>query len=197
MNKNEITIVICCAGMGTRLGIGSTKALLNIAGKSLIIRILDLLWNYDDIRIVVGYQAEKIIQEVTNYRKDIMFVFNRDFATTGVAASLKKALPCSRKYVVEIDGDLLVNSEDFNAFMECPQECLGINTIRSDNPVLVNTEGDAVVNFSLEDGNYEWTGLAKIESKKLEKDASYIYQMLQPLIPLPYVKVRARDIDTA
>ena len=31
------TIVISCAGMGTRLGIGSTKALIDIDGKPLII----------------------------------------------------------------------------------------------------------------------------------------------------------------
>lgn len=30
MNASEITIIISCAGMGTRLGIGSTKALVNI-----------------------------------------------------------------------------------------------------------------------------------------------------------------------
>ena len=31
------TLVISCAGMGTRLGIGSTKALIDIDGKPLII----------------------------------------------------------------------------------------------------------------------------------------------------------------
>jgi len=37
------TIVISCAGMGTRLGIGSTKALIDIDGKPLIISKLELL----------------------------------------------------------------------------------------------------------------------------------------------------------
>ena len=54
MNPQDISIIICCAGMGTRLGIGSTKALLEISGKSVITRQLELLKDYDDIRIVVG-----------------------------------------------------------------------------------------------------------------------------------------------
>lgn len=51
MNASEITIIISCAGMGTRLGIGSTKALVNINGKPLIIHQLEQLKEYDDIRI--------------------------------------------------------------------------------------------------------------------------------------------------
>ena len=52
------TIVISCAGMGTRLGIGTTKALIDIEGKPLILRQLEILKDFDDIRIVVGYQME-------------------------------------------------------------------------------------------------------------------------------------------
>ena len=62
--------------MGTRLGIGTTKALIDIEGKPLILRQLELLKDFDDIRIVVGYQMEKVIEVVNNYRKDILFVFN-------------------------------------------------------------------------------------------------------------------------
>ena len=63
------TIVISCAGMGTRLGIGTTKALIDIEGKPLILRQLELLKDFDDIRIVVGYQMEKVI-EVKNLTKE-------------------------------------------------------------------------------------------------------------------------------
>lgn len=39
----KTTVIICCAGMGTRLGIGTTKALIDISGVPLIIRQLELL----------------------------------------------------------------------------------------------------------------------------------------------------------
>ena len=64
MGHDDISVVICCAGMGTRLGIGTTKALVKIAGKSIIQRQLEMLDEYDDIRVAVGYQAEKVIKEV-------------------------------------------------------------------------------------------------------------------------------------
>ena len=54
MDTNDVSVVICCAGMGTRLGIGTTKALVNVCGIPLIVRQLELLKDYSDIRIVVG-----------------------------------------------------------------------------------------------------------------------------------------------
>jgi choline kinase len=76
MNNNDTSIIICCAGMGTRLGIGTTKALVNVLGTPVIIRLLHELSEYDDIRIIVGYQAESVIERVNKVRKDVMFAFN-------------------------------------------------------------------------------------------------------------------------
>lgn len=74
----ELTVIICCAGMGTRLGIGTTKALVKVNGKSIIGNLLQKLTDVKDVRVVVGYQAEKVIQEVLKHRKDVMFAFNND-----------------------------------------------------------------------------------------------------------------------
>lgn len=197
MDKEKITVVICCAGMGTRLGIGSTKALINIEGKPLIIRILDLLKDYSDIRIVVGYQAEKVIDIVTQYRKDIMFVFNYDFATSGIVQSFKKAIPYAREYIVEIDGDLLINAEDFQEFMDYPDECLGINLINSNNPIIADINNGEVTDFLPKAGDYEWTGLLKVKKRHLFQQGEYLYEVIKPILPMKSLIVRARDIDTA
>ena len=111
MNKN-VTIVISCAGMGTRLGLGCTKALVEIEGKTLIERQLEILKEYDDIRIVVGYQAEKVIELVNSVRKDILFVFNHEYRSTGTGASFSLGAEHGREYVVALDGDLIVGSFD-------------------------------------------------------------------------------------
>ena len=95
--KSNMTIIISCAGMGTRLGIGTTKALVDVAGKPLIIHQLEQLKDYDDIRVVVGYQAEKVIDVVKNYRDDISFAFNYDYKTTGTAASFSKGMVGARE----------------------------------------------------------------------------------------------------
>ena len=78
------TVIISCAGMGNRLGLGTTKALLEIDGKPLIIRHLEMLEHERDIRVVVGYQAEAVIETVRKYRDDILFVFNHQYTTLQV-----------------------------------------------------------------------------------------------------------------
>ena len=116
------TIVISCAGMGTRLGIGSTKALIDIDGKPLIIRQLELLKDFDDIRIVVGYQMEKVIEVVNSYRKDILFVFNHDYRNTGTGGSFSRAIKHAAELVVSLDGDLLVHPDDLMRVLHSDKE---------------------------------------------------------------------------
>lgn len=195
MNKEDITIIICCAGMGTRLGIGSTKALVNIKEKPLIIHQLELLDQFDDIRIVVGYQAEKVIETVLDYRKDIMIVFNYDYKTTGVAASLSKGLIRCRKYIICMDGDLLLNSNDFSEFIKCDKECIAVSEINSDEPVLIEVKNGNAVAFN-DKGNYCWSGLAKVESAKLKPMNTHVFEMIAPLFPLEAFVIRSREIDT-
>ena len=58
------TVIISCAGMGKRLGLGIVKCLVDVDGKPLIIRNLELLDDCDDVRVVVGDQAERVIEVV-------------------------------------------------------------------------------------------------------------------------------------
>lgn len=196
MKTCDVTIVICCAGMGTRLGIGTTKALLKIDGESIIIKLLKLLDDYDDVRVVVGYQAQQVIDEIISYRKDIMFVFNHEYNSTGIGYSFFKAASWAREYIVEIDGDLLIEPTAFREFMKFDGECLAINKINSAIPIYVNIEEDKVTSFSREVGDYEWTGLFKIKANKVKKEREFIFEMIKPSLPIPYMFVESRDIDT-
>lgn len=191
------TIIISCAGMGTRLGIGTTKALIDVAGKPLIIRQLELLKNYDDIRIVVGFQAEKIIEVVKAYRPDVMFAFNYDYKTTGTAASFCKGLEGAKEYAVALDGDLLVHPEDLEAFLQLDEECVGGSTPGTDNPVLMTlNENGEVIEFSRERGDLEWTGLAQIKTSRGLSGEGHVYQMLEPFMPIKVMKIRTKEVDT-
>lgn len=197
MDKKDITIVISCAGMGTRLGIGAPKALVDVNGKPLIIYQLEALKEYDDIRIVVGYQAEKVISVVKEYRDDITFVFNYDYETTGTAASFSKGIVGARKYSVALDGDLIVNPDDLEMFLKYDGDCIGGCTPTTDNPVLMTLNNShQVVEFSREYGQLEWTGLAKIETKKLVPGTKHVYMLLEPLMPVDVLKISTKEIDT-
>lgn len=194
--KDNMTIIISCAGMGTRLGIGATKALVDVGGKPLIIHQLEQLKDYDDIRVVVGYQAEKVIEVVKNYRDDISFAFNYDYKTTGTAASFSKGMVGAREYVVAFDGDLLVNPDDLNAFLSQEEECIGGCEPTTDNPVLMTIEDGKVVEFSREHGQLEWTGLAKMKTERLTPGDKHVYMMFEPLMPIKVMKIRTKEIDT-
>ena len=191
------TIVISCAGMGTRLGIGSTKALVDICGKPMIIRQLEMLDEVEDVRIVVGYQAQKVIDVAKEYRKDITFCFNYNYKTTGTAASFSKALLCAKDLVVSLDGDLLVNPEDMKAFIGDDEEKIGGCTPGTDDPVLMElNENNEVIGFSREKGKLEWTGLSQVRTDRLVKGDKHLYFMLEPLLPLKAQKIRTKEIDT-
>lgn len=195
-SPDETTVVICCAGMGTRLGIGTTKALLDINGTPLIIRQLEQLKEFDDIRIVVGFQAERLIQVVKEYRRDIVFAFNYDYESTGVVDSLQKGLLASRKYVISMDGDVLTNPDDFKAFTQFRGECLAVSKITSDEPVKVHIKEGYVTLLSKDSGNMQWPGIVKIQLEKLWNDSSHVYELLNKQLPLKAFNIRSRTIDT-
>ncbi len=194
--NNDVSIVICCAGMGTRLGISTPKALVSIDGKPLIVKLLDCLKEYDDIRVVVGYESETIMKVINESRKDIMYVINREYQTTGPADSLSKALLGARKYVVVLDGDTLIKEEDLHQLINYDGMCMTHSEINSDEATYVHVIQNNVVSFN--DGNkeFEWLGAAKLETEKLIKRRDYVYEMIKPLLPLTSIKIEGRGIDT-
>ena len=110
--QTALSVVISCAGIGSRLGLNSTKALINIDGKSLIAWQLELFKDVEDVRIVVGFQASLVIEEVLKYRKDAIFVYNHNYFDTKTGASFYLGARDANTYVMEYDGDLLVNPQD-------------------------------------------------------------------------------------
>ena len=196
IRPHNTTVIICAAGMGTRLGIGTTKALVDIDGIPLILRQLELLKDYDDIRIVVGFQAERIINVVKDYRKDIMFVFNYEYETTGVANSLRRGLLGAREYILSIEGDILINPDDFSALAEYDGECLAVTSITSAEPIKASVDTNVVRRLDRSNGNMQWPGIVKIGIEKLKGNSSHVYDVLNECLPLPVIRIRAREIDT-
>ena len=190
------SVVICCAGMGTRLGIRTTKALVDICGAPLIIRQLQLLKEYDDIRIVVGYQAEQLIEVVNAYRKDVIYAFNYQYETTGVADSMRKGLLGARDYAIVLDGDTLENPEDFQSFLDCEKECVVLSDITSAEPIKAIVDNGKVLQLSKNVGTLQWPGMVKINRKKLESPSLHVYHVLNDVMPLDYMLLRTREIDT-
>ena len=194
------TIIISCAGMGNRLGLGTTKALVEVDGKPLIIRHLEYLKEESDIRVVVGYQAQKVIETVTAYRKDVLFVFNHDFRNTGTGSSVVLASKYANEYILSLDVDMLIHPEDMEKILSCNHEFVGGNPIESDDPWMLQTfeqDGKEMVSaFSRCMGNYEWNGITQMLSAKMLKGNGHVFHLIEPYLPVEFMELRTREIDT-
>ena len=196
MNTNNTTIIICCAGMGTRLGIGNTKALVDICGKPLIIRLLEYLDEYDDVRIVVGYHAKKVIDVVNSYRKNITFCFNNNYQNNGPAASMWKALLNAKENVLVLDGDLVFEPESFRRLLNYEKECIAYTKIKSDEPTFVNINDNYVLHFSTQPTRYIWPGIVKINVAKIAKGSNYVFETIENSLPIEALEINVMEIDT-
>ena len=191
------SIVISCAGIGSRLGLGLTKALLQINGRSLISWQLELLKDVEDIRIVVGFQAKDVIEEVLRYRKDAVFIFNHLYFETKTGASFYLGAKDAGEEIISWDGDLLVHPDDVKTILQTDGEFICYSDITSDGAVFCKTDENGIVlSFSRENGDYEWTGPACIKKEHLTYSSNNVYNIFERTLPLKGLKIRAYDIDT-
>lgn len=191
------SVVISSAGIGSRLGLGLTKALLQINGRSLISWQLELFKDVKDLRIVVGFQANDIIEEVLKYRSDAIFVFNHLYFETKTGASFYLGAKDAGEEIIEWDGDLLVHPDDVKTILNTPGEFICYSDITSEDAVYCKTDEEGnVLAFSRENGDYEWTGPACIKKEHLTYSSNNVFNIFERVLPMKGIKVRAYDIDT-
>lgn len=191
------SVVISCAGIGSRLGLGLTKALVEINGKSLISWQLQLFRDIEDLRIVIGFQGGEIINEVLKYRNDIIFCYNHRYFETKTGTSYYLGARHANLETIEWDGDLLVHPDDVKMLLNIKGEYICYSDKTSEDAVFVHiNEKGEVFSFSREGGDYEWTGPACMHKKNLIYSSQNVFNMFEPLCPMRGIKVRAYDIDT-
>lgn len=194
---DEKSVVISCAGIGSRLGLGLTKALVEINGQPLISWQLKLFKNVKDVRIVIGFQGGEIIQEVRKHRNDVIFCYNHRYFETKTGASYYLGARHANHFTLEWDGDLLVHPDDVEKLLSTPGEYICYADKTSDDAVFVQTnEHGEVLCFSREHGDYEWTGPACMSKQHLMYSTQNVFNMFEPFCPMRGIKVRAYDIDT-
>jgi choline kinase len=193
------SVIISCAGVGSRLGLAKTKALITIEGKSMIAWQLELLKEIEDVRIVVGFQANDVVKEVLRYRNDAIFIYNHRYFETKTGSSFYLGAQHANEYVIEWDGDLLVHPDDVKKILKEEGEFICYADKSSDEAVFVKVdEKGQVLSFSREQGDFEWTGPACIKRERLKEEQSHnhVFNQLEPYLPMRGIKIRAYDIDT-
>ncbi|MBP3500358.1 MAG: NTP transferase domain-containing protein [Akkermansia sp.] len=195
--SNTKSIILSCAGIGSRLGLGKTKALMDICGRSLISWQLEFFKDVEDLRIVVGYQASDVIEEVRKYRSDAIFVYNRDYFHTKTGYSYYLGAKDANQLCIEWDGDLLVHPDDVKKLLSEPSEFIAYSDKTSDDAVMLSTNNKGeVVGFSRSSGDWEWTGPCCLKKNKILKTDGHVYNILEQHLPIKGIHIRAQDIDT-
>lgn len=192
------TVIISCAGQGTRLGKGIPKCLVEIEGKSLIEIQLEELKNVSDIRVVVGFKKEMVIDKLKKLNFQGKIIENENYLNTGTAGSFCCAIDDTvEDYVIALDGDLIVSPEDMQNILETDEEIICGEKVNTEGPVLVTiNENNEVIKFSREEGQYEWAGLAQIRKENINYGDKHVYQLLESNLPIKFQLIRAKEIDT-
>lgn len=125
---------------------------------------------------------------------------NRRYRETGTGASVALAARYANQYVLSLDGDLLVHPEDMEKILACDHEFISGGVPGTDDPWMLQTYEENgreyVSSFSKNIGTYEWNGVTQMKSQKMQNGTGHVFQMLEPYLPVPFLELRTREIDT-
>jgi len=194
--------VISAAGIGSRLGMNRPKCLVEVGSRTLLAHQLSLLDDFAEVRVVVGFREELVIEEALQCRRDLVFVRNVDYRASSNVDSLRLATSDLKEGFLSVDGDLWIEPESFARFvMDCSDggSRVGITKAKSDEAIFVEVDSrhevtEFVVNKRL---SYEWSGVAFLRNVDLSAGrAGYLYRRIEPLLPLPASMLDSWEVDT-
>ena len=136
-----IRVVILAAGVGSRLGHGIPKALVELAnGKTIIdqqIENITKITELENIRVVLGYKGHLLEEQYP----DLEFIYNHRYAETNTSKSLLIGLNGIDDDVIWMNGDVVFDPQILEMIMETPYK----NLICVDNKKV----GEEEVKYSL------------------------------------------------
>lgn len=193
--------VISCAGTGSRLGRGMPKCMIELGGRPLLHYQLELLKDVEDVRIVVGFRKDLVMDFASRARPGISFVHNDDYRTTTNAYSLHLATRDIAGPFLIMDGDTVTGRKCFRDFMDAAapgRNLLGVTPVKTECAIYAHlNEKDEVIGFSQENkAAYEWTGIACLKDIAIDPAGKYVFQEFLPRLPLPAFMLDTCEIDT-
>lgn len=194
--------IIAAAGVGSRLGLGRTKCLLEINHQPLIAYLLKLLEDVEDVRIVVGFQEQEVIDTVLRYRRNVTFVRNPDYLSTSTLTSYWLGGQGIDENCLFMDADIIFEPDSFIGFKNfCVgnrlDNIIGITPTKTHDAVFVSLADSTVVGFSREHKtDYEWANLCFIHPQLLTSAGESVFQQLTQHLPLTAYKIESFEIDT-
>lgn len=196
--------IIAAAGRGTRLGLGMPKCLVPVAGRPIIDYLLRAVAHIPDVRLVIGYREELVLEYVKARRPDVIFVRNAGFYHTSTLQSLFLGARGIIGNCLCMDGDIIVSQQDLRAFTAACGDGnprIGIACEITKDPVYAHVvESGGVYSlraFSREKASeYEWANIAYIPASWLSNENVYVYERLSAFLPCDARCIRRIEVDT-
>lgn len=193
-------IVIAAAGKGKRLGADCPKCLVEVNGHAIFEYLLKAFEWADEIRMVVGYKAEEVMERVSAVNDKVIFVVNRDFENTTTLQSNYLGTENINEKVLFIDGDMIISKDTTDILLreyENGAEFVGVATDISEEPVYAQVDGDNVKWFDYrKTTKHEWANVALLQTNKLEYLPTHFFVQIKKYLPLKSVEIERLEIDT-
>ena len=194
-------VVIAAAGLGSRLGLGKPKCLVEIDGYPIIAYQLELLKDIPNIRVVVGFEELDVMRVVRELRPDAVFVRNPSFRSTTTLASYAMGAEYVDKSCLFIDGDIIFQPDSFRSFVKsCSKKnpLVGVTEAKTEDAVYAHIENNSVIRFSRsENSKFEWANIVWVPPKYFSQEDRAVFERLEDDLPLPVCEVKSYEIDTA
>ncbi len=193
--------VIAAAGLGSRLGMGKPKCLIEFDGISILQHQLDLLRDVKDVRVVVGFEEQQVIDLVRHCRPDAIIVRNAAFRSTTTLHSYLMGAQGVKGNCVFMDGDIVFSPVSFAAFLAaCERDVplVGVTAAKTQDAVFAGFEDKQVRWFSRERTSaFEWANLAWVPPGWFESPDGNVFERLSKHLPLRGCEVDSFEVDTA
>ena len=200
-------VVIAVASMGTRLGAGKPKCLIEVNGKTLLEYQLALLKGVENVFLVVGFMEENVMNFVPKIRRDIIFVRNANFQHTKTLGSFHLAARIIDGSAIFMDGDMIIEPQSFAEFMNATAKIDGddmliaVSKRISDDPVYCDVDGRqaalTIREFSCEKKTpYEWANVVYMPASRMENGTSHTFEQLRKFLPASARVIDRLEIDT-
>ena len=192
--------VIAAAGLGSRLGLGRPKCLLELGGKTLLAHQLALLAHVPDVRIVVGFEEHQVMEAASAIRSDLVFVRNPAYRQTTTLTSYALGARGLAENCLYMDADIYFEPDSFAAFLKsCEQNpmLIGVTEAKTADAVYVRMEQGLVQGFTREQPQaYEWANLCWLPPEYCASGQGAVFERLSADLPLPACVIRSFEVDT-
>ena len=200
--------VIAAAGVGSRLGLGIPKCLVEVRGRRIIEYLLDAVADIPCVRLVVGFRELEVMAHVRALRRDVLFVRNPSFLHTTTLQSLHLGVRGLNDPCLILDGDTIYDPPSLRRLCDLSADgapTVGVSTDITEDPVYAAVSHGArgaageltITGFSrTEVSAYEWANVAVVSPGLLTDTPTHVFQRLSTGLPMRAAVIERLEIDT-